>query len=143
MFRRWTWQIPEARTQVGNFLYRTGECPGFSCLEFPVDHRLSIYFEYKRLLGRIGRKALNVMRRLTIISKPIRAECADPISATQSTGSNDKLSRRLFTSPRAPVYLNEKVYVSSTFWGSSLLARMVNWMASRTFLLRASNIPFS
>ena len=95
------------------------------------------------ILGKVGRKALNVIKRLTIISMPVRAVCADFISATQPTGSSDKLSRRLFTSPRAPVYLNEKVYDSSTFCGSFSSTRMVNWIASRTFLLRASKIPCS
>lgn len=77
----------------------------------------NVYVEVEHILGRIGRKALIVIRRLIIISKPARADCADLIFATQPTGFSDKLSKRLFTSPRAPVYLNEKVYVSNTFCG--------------------------
>lgn len=49
----------------------------------------------------------------------------------------------MFIFPDTPVYLNENVYDSSTFSGASLSTRIVNWMASSTFLRKASNIPVS
>lgn len=94
-------------------------------------------------LGKVGRKALRVIKRLTIVSRPILAVCADFISATQPTGSIDRLSSRLLTSPVSPVYLKENVYDSSTLSGASLSTRMVNWTASSTFLLKASKMPVS